>query len=139
MRFYILLFTLIPGICFGQEFDRNNFGNFRQGVREKVMERQIETRIRCAYTDEVVPSEAVSLDHIVSLREAWEYGAWEWDTEKIRDFYNDTDNLTLVLSGINSQKGARKNWSPPRNKEWYYGKRKSICIKYQLACPDGDN
>ena len=81
-----------------------------------------------------MPISATSIDHIVSVREAWEYGAYSWTSEQIKDFYNDTDNLVLVISGINSRKGARKDWLPPKNKDWYKLKRVQVCGKYGLNC-----
>jgi len=136
MRYALLMLFLVFPVQ-ASDFNREDFGsNFKKGVRETLIERQSETRIRCAYTDELVPLQATSVDHIVSLREAWEYGAYTWTTEQTKEFYNDTENLVLVLSGINSSKGARKDWLPPKNQDWYKLKRAKVCGKYGLDCPE---
>jgi len=62
------------------------------------------------------PSE-IEIDHMVSLKEAWDSGAWAWDPLTMVAFGNDlTDTRTLrgVSSASNQDKGEKdpSNWVP---------------------------
>jgi len=62
------------------------------------------------------PSE-IEIDHVVSLKEAWDSGAWAWDPLSLIAFGNDlTDTRTLrgVSSASNQDKGEKdpSNWLP---------------------------
>lgn len=46
------------------------------------------------------------VDHVVSAREAWESGAWEWGAGRRADFGADPANLTPSKSCVNRSKGA---------------------------------
>jgi hypothetical protein len=66
-----------------------------------------------AYAD---PSQ-LEIDHVVSLKEAWDSGAWAWDGARRSAFANDvTEHRTLraVDAGSNRAKGDRdpSNWIP---------------------------
>jgi hypothetical protein len=50
--------------------------------------------------------EDIEIDHIVSLREAHEAGAWRWPKEKKREFANDRSNHVAACASINRSKGA---------------------------------
>ena len=41
-------------------------------------------------------SEAVQIDHVVALANAWKSGAWQWDAVRRQDFANDPFNLLAV-------------------------------------------
>jgi hypothetical protein len=60
-------------------------------------------------------SEAVQIDHVVSLSDAWYKGAREWDDQHRRDFANDPRNLLAVSSKANFDKAFRdaNAWLPP--------------------------
>ncbi|WP_397321064.1 HNH endonuclease family protein [Paenarthrobacter nicotinovorans] len=60
-------------------------------------------------------SDAVEIDHIVALADAWQKGAQEWDADKRRSFANDPENLLAADGPANSQKGAGDlaTWLPP--------------------------
>jgi hypothetical protein len=70
--------------------------------------------------DGVVTTDPATLDvdHVVALKEAWDSGAWAWDTARRGAFASDlTDARTLraVTSTTNQSKGDRdpSNWIPP--------------------------
>ena len=55
------------------------------------------------------------IDHIVSLKEAWQSGADEWSASDKDIFADDILNLTAVTASSNRSKGARdaSEWLPP--------------------------
>ena len=74
------------------------------------------------YTAQTIPftrgpttSEAVQIDHLVSLSDAWYKGAREWDDQRRRDFANDPRNLLAVGGQANFDKAFRDAtaWLPP--------------------------
>ena len=60
-------------------------------------------------------SEAVQIDHVVSLSDAWYKGARDWDEQRRRDFANDPRNLLAVGAKANFDKAFRdaNAWLPP--------------------------
>lgn len=52
-------------------------------------------------------SEAVQVDHLVSLADAWYKGARTWDDARRRDFANDPRNLLAVGAQVNFDKAFR--------------------------------
>lgn len=60
-------------------------------------------------------SEAVQIDHVVALADAWQKGAQHWSPEQRRNFANDPRNLLAVDGPLNQQKGAgdAATWLPP--------------------------
>ena len=54
------------------------------------------------------------VDHVVSLREAWESGAHAWTDAQRDAFSSDRDNLRPTLSCVNRSKGARDAAEWPR-------------------------
>lgn len=59
-------------------------------------------------------SEAVQIDHLVSLADAWYKGARSWDDNRRRDFANDPRNLLAVSAQANFDKAFRDaaGWLP---------------------------
>jgi Protein of unknown function (DUF1524) len=59
-------------------------------------------------------SDAVQIDHMVSLADAWYKGAREWDDQRRRDFANDPRNLLAVGGQANFDKAFRDatGWLP---------------------------
>ena len=53
------------------------------------------------------------VDHIVAAQEAFESGAWAWDTARRMSFGNDAENLIATRDCVNRSKGARDmaEWS----------------------------
>ena len=62
-------------------------------------------------------SEAVQIDHVVALSDAWQKGAQQWDGGKRTAFANDPLNLLAVDGPLNMQKGDgdAATWLPPNN------------------------
>jgi hypothetical protein len=61
-------------------------------------------------------AEAVQIDHVVSLSDAWQKGAAQWSAARRLAFANDPLNLLAVDGPTNSQKsdGDAATWLPPR-------------------------
>jgi hypothetical protein len=61
-------------------------------------------------------AQAVQIDHVVSLSDAWQKGAARWDAIRRRAFANDPLNLLAVDGSVNAQKGDgdTATWLPPR-------------------------
>lgn len=59
-------------------------------------------------------SQAVQVDHIVSLSAAWAGGAWRWSGAERVEFANDLDHLVAVDGPTNAAKGDRgpADWMP---------------------------
>ena len=60
-------------------------------------------------------SEAVQIDHVVAVSDAWQKGAQRWDRARRAAFYDDPLNLLAVDGALNSQKGDgdAATWLPP--------------------------
>ena len=60
-------------------------------------------------------SAEVQIDHIVSLSDAWQTGAQQWDEFTRRNFANDPRNLQATLGWVNQEKGDGNaaTWLPP--------------------------
>ena len=60
-------------------------------------------------------SNAVQIDHLVALSDAWQTGAAQWDEEKRHRFGNDPLNLQAASGPLNAQKGDgdAATWLPP--------------------------
>lgn len=81
-------------------------------------------------------STLVQIDHVVSLSNAWQTGAFKLTIEKRTQFANDPDNLLAVQGRLNSQKGDgdAATWLPPLKSYrcTYVAKQISIKAKYGL-------
>jgi hypothetical protein len=68
-----------------------------------------------AFTRGPATSDAVQIDHLVSLSDAWYKGARDWDDDRRRDFANDPRNLLAVAGQANFDKAFRDaaSWLPP--------------------------
>ncbi|MGY1695548.1 DUF1524 domain-containing protein [Geodermatophilus sp. SYSU D00814] len=60
-------------------------------------------------------SEAVQIDHVVALSDAWQKGAQQWDAARRTQFANDPLNLLAVDGPLNQAKGDgdAATWLPP--------------------------
>jgi hypothetical protein len=78
-----------------------------------------------------VTSLAVQIDHVVSLSNAWQTGAFRWNEEKRRRFANDPLNLLAVKGSLNAQKGDgdAATWLPPRRSYWCAFVARQIAVK----------
>lgn len=66
------------------------------------------------YSGNTVQLSEVQIDHIVSLKRAYDSGAYQWPLPLRQQFANDTRNLLAVSGKINASKGsgALEDWMP---------------------------
>lgn len=81
-------------------------------------------------------SEALQIDHVVALSDAWQTGAQSWSREKLVDLANDPLNLLAVDGSSNESKGAgdAATWLPP-NKSYrcaYVARQVAVKARYGL-------
>lgn len=81
-------------------------------------------------------SQAVQIDHVVAVSDAWQKGAQNLTPELRRQFYNDPLNLLAVDGPTNNNKGDgdAATWLPP-NKDYrcrYVARQIAVKIKYTL-------
>jgi Protein of unknown function (DUF1524) len=88
-----------PGTCFAQS------GTLHDPYRGETI----------AFVRGPATSDAVQIDHVVSLADAWYKGARDWDDQRRRDFANDPRNLLAVSAKGNFDKAFRDtaSWLPP--------------------------
>jgi hypothetical protein len=83
-----------------------------------------------------VTSLAVQIDHVVSLSNAWQTGAFRWSDEKRKRFANDPLNLLAVKGSLNSQKSDADaaTWLPPRKSYRcsYVARQIAVKVSYEL-------
>jgi len=87
------------------------------------------------YTNEYLyDPKQLQIDHLISLKEAWELGACNWTPEKRTQFANDHLNLVITSSVINMSKGAKtlNEWSPRANKCKIITQARNVALKYEL-------
>ena len=76
----------------------------------------------------------LDVDHVVPLANAHRSGAWAWDRDRKREYYNDRSNsghLVAVERTVNSEKGSQgpENWKPPNQAHWCDYARNWISVK----------
>lgn len=81
-------------------------------------------------------SQAVQIDHVVAVSDAWQKGAQQLTPELRNQFYNDPLNLLAVDGPTNNDKGDgdAATWLPP-NKDYrcrYVARQIAVKIKYSL-------
>lgn len=76
----------------------------------------------------------VDIDHMVTLKNAWESGAWAWSTAKREAFANDLSDpqLFTVTDNVNQSKGDRAPdvWKPPLTSYWCTYAKAWTRVKY---------
>jgi hypothetical protein len=76
----------------------------------------------------------LDIDHVVTLKNAWESGAWAWTTSKRESYANDlTDpQLIAVTDNVNESKGDRSPdaWKPPLTSYYCTYARMWVRVKY---------
>jgi hypothetical protein len=82
-------------------------------------------------------SSDVDIDHMVTLKNAWESGAWAWTTGKRESFANDlTDpQLLAVTDNVNESKGDKSPdaWKPSLTSYWCTYAKEWTRVKYVWA------
>ena len=119
--------------------DLNNL-TFRSGTRDCVIESGTlvdpYSGTTINFVKGVKSSMEVQIDHVVSLSNAWQTGAFKLTLAKRTEFANDPDNLLAVQGRLNSQKGDgdAATWLPPLKSYrcTYVSKQISIKAKYGL-------
>jgi hypothetical protein len=88
----------------------------------------------------------VAIDHVVSLKEAWDSGANVWTPERRAAFANDLDDprtLRTVSATIDDTKQTNDpaNWMPPVEADWcrYLGDHIAIKARWGLAMDQGEH
>ena len=83
-----------------------------------------------------IASSDVQIDHVVSLSNAWQTGAFRWTDSKRALFYSDPLNLLAVAGYLNSQKGDgdAATWLPPRRayRCEFVARQIAVKSKYEL-------
>lgn len=84
----------------------------------------------------VTTSALIQIDHVVSLSDAWQKGAFKWSAEKREVFANDPLELLAVDGSLNLQKGNSDaaSWLPP-NKKFrcaYVARQIAVKLKYEI-------
>lgn len=88
------------------------------------------------FTRGVGTSNAVQIDHVVALSDAWQKGAFRWSYEKRMAFANDPLELLAVDGPLNQQKSDSDaaSWLPP-NKNFrcsYVARQIAVKSKYEI-------
>ncbi|MGM1029003.1 MAG: HNH endonuclease family protein [Actinomycetota bacterium] len=87
-------------------------------------------------------SQAVQIDHIISLSAAHRGGAWAWTYDERVAFANDPDSLLAVDGPTNASKGDRgpADWMPEDPASWcdYAADYTTIALDYGLAVSAAD-
>ncbi len=78
-------------------------------------------------------SQMVQIDHVVALADAWNSGAWQWETEQRLQFSNDPLNLLAVDGDANQEKGAATfdQWVPTNKKVHCEYAARQVIVKYK--------
>jgi hypothetical protein len=81
-------------------------------------------------------SQAVQIDHVVAVSDAWQKGAQQLTAQQRHNFYNDPLNLLAVDGPTNNKKGDgdAATWLPP-NKDYrcrYVARQVTVKVKYSL-------
>jgi hypothetical protein len=88
------------------------------------------------FTRGINTSQAVQIDHVVAVSDAWQKGAQQLTPELRYQFYNDPLNLLAVDGPTNNDKGDgdAATWLPP-NKDYrcrYVARQIAVKIKYSF-------
>ncbi len=94
------------------------------------------TRQQISFQRGVGTSNAIQIDHVVALSDAWQKGAQQLSPEQRQDLANDPRNLLAVSGRANAQKrdGDAATWLP-KNKSYrctYVGKQVAVKSAYHL-------
>lgn len=127
--------TTVPG-----DYSRDAFGGWLDvdgdgcDTREEILERDAgeaaadsdsdgcrdDASIVDVSTGRSVTARRADIDHIVSLRDAWDSGASEWPSAQRAEFANDPGNLWAVAASVNRAKGddEPQQWRPENPGAW---------------------
>lgn len=92
--FYItLIFLFISKINAEDKYNRNSFHFHSYPTKTKI---GYYTKKHCK----------TNIDHVVSLKDAFDSGAYKWTLERKKEFANDKENHVPACHRINSSKGS---------------------------------
>ena len=75
----------------------------------------IEGRWFSAYDDQTFTQPRdMSIDHVVTIFEAWKSGAWEWTDQQRNDYLNDLNYADALIAVSNQSKDAKGDFDPRR-------------------------
>ncbi|NCA07514.1 MAG: HNH endonuclease [Micrococcales bacterium] len=81
-------------------------------------------------------SNAVQIDHVVPVSDAWQKGAQKLSSAQRYSFYNDPLNLLAVdgISNMQKSDSDAASWLPPNRKFWcsYVARQIAVKFKYHL-------
>jgi hypothetical protein len=95
------------------------------------------------YTGRMVATRSTDVDHVFSLKAAWDAGAWKWTPAQRRTFAQDQANLRAVSRSVNESKGDRtpSQWSPPARSGacWFATTYRSTAARWHLTVSPADD
>ena len=86
----------------------------------------------------------LEIDHVVSLKEAWDSGAWAWTSDQRAEYANDLSDartLRAVSVASNRAKGEKgpSNWLPvPADQCRYLGDWVAIKVRWGLSADQSE-
>lgn len=94
------------------------------------------------YTERMVSPRSADIDHVYSLKAAWDAGAWKWSAVQRRAFAQDQANLRAVSRSVNESKGDRtpSQWSPPARSGacWFATTYRATATRWHLTVSPAD-
>ena len=94
MRFILLVSVLLISSVFAEGYNRSDF-NFHSYKPDTAIG---------FYTNQ--PCDFINIDHVVSLKDAYDSGAASWSASKKESFANDRSNHVPSCGRVNSSKGS---------------------------------
>lgn len=96
------------------------------------------TGMTLTFTDlkDLRQAEAIQIDHVVPLAEAWVSGARSWNRDRRQVFANDLDELLAVDGPTNMSKGDGDpaSWRPRKGYQCAYARRWiAVKVRYRLT------
>jgi hypothetical protein len=95
------------------------------------------------YTGRMVVARSADVDHVFSLKAAWDAGAWKWTSAQRRAFAQDQANLRAVSRSVNESKGDRTpaQWNPPARSGacWFAMTYRATAERWHLVVSPADD
>jgi len=95
------------------------------------------------YTGRTISPGSADVDHVVSLKAAWDAGAWRWTAAQRRLFAQDQANLRAVSRAVNESKGDRTpaQWNPPARSGacWFATTYRATVTRWHLTVRPADD
>jgi hypothetical protein len=152
-----------PKTGYSREQFSNDWGTISGcSIRELILQRDLQDkvvdedgckvtsgRLQDPYTGKEIAflrgatsSQAVQIDHVVAVSDAWQKGAQQLTPDLRYQFYNDPLNLLAVDGPTNNKKGDgdAATWLPP-NKDYrcrYVARQVAVKVKYALWVTDAE-